>query len=139
MAGVDLTPEVEAGGASHVGAGPDVLPGSGVQAGAHRHFHEPVIGGVVVDPIQAVAEPIVGAQDGRVGVGRHPPLDALRIAGPPAQLVQTLAGPSRPVTRHTLQQRRVGREQVVALEPGRLVAHLVGRHAAAQLSIGSSG
>jgi hypothetical protein len=60
-----------------VGAGAVVGPRRGVQAVGHRDGHQFVVGGVVLDLVDAVAVAIVGAQDRLVAVGEFAP--ALRL------------------------------------------------------------
>ena len=54
MSGLDLGPHGEAGGAHDVGAGTIVGPRRGVQATGHGLGHQGVVGGVVLDRVDAV-------------------------------------------------------------------------------------
>ena len=68
-------------GANDVGTGPVVRPRGGVQAVADGDRHQLVVGGVVLDLVDAVAVAVVGVQDWLVAVGEFAPALRLRAAG----------------------------------------------------------
>ena len=105
VAAVDLVPGDDLGGPGHVGAGPVVGPGTGVEAVRDRGGHQPVVVGVVVDDVDAVAVPVVGAQLRRVAVGPPAPLDGLGRPGQPAEGPAGRRPPSRRPSRPTASAR----------------------------------
>ena len=53
-----------------MGAGPPIRPRCGMQAMRDRGRHQLVIGGLVLDDVDAVAIPVVGLQHRSVGLGQ---------------------------------------------------------------------
>lgn len=126
VAGVG-TPGVELGRAGHVRARPVVRPRRGVQAVRDRGTHQLVPGRVELHLVDAVAVPVVGAQDRRVLVRQPPVLDRLLATAEAAQLVQLGGGPAGALAFEPVEQRRVvGR--VVTDQRWNLVEDLVRRH-----------
>src|SRR5437879_3495650 len=83
-------------------------------------------GGVELDLVDAMAEPVVSMQPGWVGVRKEAPCD--RLLGPrqPADPVQEVTRPVASLALQGLAERGVGGEKVVADERRRLVQDLVG-------------
>ena len=78
------------------------LPVQARRAGlADRDVHQGVPGRVEVDLVDPVAEPVVGAQDGRVRVRLDAPALGLLGAGPAAEGGQAVDGRSAPAYRCT--------------------------------------
>ena len=76
-----------------MGARPVVGPRRGVQAVTDRHRHELVVGGVVLDLVDAVAVAVVGVQDRLIAVGQLAPALRLRAAGECAELGDLVEAP----------------------------------------------
>ena len=66
-------PDSHLGGANDVGARAIIGPGRGVQSVADRGAHQFVIGGVVLDLVDAIPVAVVGVQDRAVAVGEIAP------------------------------------------------------------------
>ncbi len=96
MPGLDLRPEVEAGGPAGVRVPVGGHPGSSLQAARDRYLHQPVPRGVEVDLVDAMAEPVVGTQDGREGIGLGAPALRLLGAGQPPELLDARVGSAVP-------------------------------------------
>src|SRR5262245_65143608 len=79
-----------------------------------------------LDLVDAMPEAVVGAEDRRVGVGEPSPRHRL-AAGLDAEPPQTLARPAGALALDRIHEDAVGGEEIVTLERGRLVQHLVGR------------
>ncbi len=108
VAGLDLAPDVELGGAGGVRAGPVVPPGGGVQAVPDGGAHQLVPVRVELDLVDPVAEAVVGAQHRRILVGQPPPLGGLLGAGQPAEGAQFGLGPAGAGPVQGSEQRGVG-------------------------------
>jgi hypothetical protein len=80
---------------------------------------------VELDLVDAVAVAVVRAQDGRVLVCQAAPLDRF-APGDLTDRADLLLGPARALPVQGLDQRAVLREDVVGLQRGNLVQHLVG-------------
>ena len=80
-------------GADDVGARPVVGPRRGVQAVADGHLHQLVVGGVVLDLVDAMAVAVMGVQDRLVAVGELAPALRLRTAGQRAELGDLVEAP----------------------------------------------
>ena len=85
MTGLDLRPQVEPSRAHNV---PAAGPGRGVQSVPHRYPQQFVPGGMKLDLVDAVAEPIMSAQLGRVTVREPSPLGSLRGTREVAKSIQ---------------------------------------------------
>ncbi len=122
MAGLDLAPGGEARRADHMRArllalepiGP-VGPGCSVQTEADRLGHQLVIGGVVIDRVDAVPEAIVRAQHRWIGVGLLAPADDLGVAGTRSEPAQLLEPPGASFALGALAEGEVEGEHVVPL------------------------
>src|SRR2546430_10128698 len=84
VAALDLRPDVEGGCACRMRAGTRFAPGQSMQPMAHRDLHQLVPGGMKLDLVDALAEPIVSAKPRRVGVGLEGPIDGLLPARQPS-------------------------------------------------------
>src|SRR5699024_4872196 len=108
------------------GTGARVGPGAGVRAVGDRVAHHPVVGGMELDLVDAVAPAIVGVQYRRAGVGQ---LRVALIVGRADQgpnLGDLVYRPVRAVPADGLDQGCVGGELVDVHARGGLVEHLVG-------------
>ena len=92
-----------------------------------RGRHQLVVVREVVDLVDPVAVPVVGAQDGRVLVGEPALLLRLLAAGQRAELAHLVLGPAGALAVQALEQGRVV-GSVVTDERRRLVGDLVGGH-----------
>src|SRR5207244_11346021 len=72
-------------------------------------------------PGEALAEPVMGTEERRVGVGLETPVDRLLSAGQPSQLVHEVVRPRGALTLERFTKRRVGFEEVVVHERRRLI------------------
>jgi hypothetical protein len=124
VAGLGGAPHVEAGRAGDVRAGPRGTPRRGVQAVLHGDRHQRMPGGMELDLVDAVAEPVVGAQPRRVLVGQPAPVLRLRRAGQDTELAHARQRPVRALTAERGQQSRIAGD-VVAGQRRRLVGHFV--------------
>ena len=70
-----------------------VGPRGGVQAVADRHRHQLVVGGVVLDLVDAVAVAVVGAQHRLVAIGELTPALRLRAARQRAEFGDLVEAP----------------------------------------------
>src|SRR5207245_11500646 len=77
--------------------------------------------GVELDLVDAVAEAVVGAQPGWIGVGLESPIDRLLGAGQRSEVVDQVVRPRRTLAFERLAQRRVRLEEVVVDKRRRLV------------------
>ena len=128
MTGLDLSPHGEAGRPHDVGAATIVRPRCGMEAAGHRFGHQRVVGGVVLDGVDAVPEAVVAVQLGLVLVGQLAPADHLRIAGPPAPGRQLGEPPVAAEPANPLHQGDVSGRHVMAGQRCGLVDDLVGSH-----------
>ena len=85
-----------------------------------------MVGRVIVDLVDAVAEAVVGAHHGRVLVGEPAQLDRLGAAGERADLARLLVDPAGALALNRLHEGHVAGVEVDALEGGSLVEDLVG-------------
>ena len=93
-----------------------VGPRRGVQAVADRDLHQLVVGGVVLDLVDAVAVAVVGAQDRLVAVGQLAPALRLRAAGERPEFGDLVEAPLPALADQRLgQDRRGGRVVVLQL------------------------
>ena len=122
-----LGPEVKAGRAAHMRTGARVRePWLGAQTVACSNRHELVVGGVVVDFVEAVADGVVRAQDRGIGVGLIGPAGG--VGGRrEASEVSYVAGGRTPAVEGP-GQHRIASQEVIAAEGWRLIADLVRRH-----------
>ena len=74
--------------------------------------HQPVIGGVIVDPVEAAPLGVEGTEPRRVLVRLAPKLGRSRATGDPAEGREVLGCVGRPLPRDRLAQGGIGREQV---------------------------
>ena len=74
--------------------------------------HQPVIGRVIVDPVEAAPLGVEGTEPRRVIIRLAPELGRSRTAGDPAEGREVLGGVGRPLPRDRLAQGGIGREQV---------------------------
>jgi hypothetical protein len=120
MAGFDVTDQVEQGRARDVSAGSSVPPRERVDPVPDAEAHHRVPGGVELDLVDALTEPIVAAKHRGVRVRLIPPDEGLA----PDQftdLAHLLVRPPRSFPLEGLDDRAVRAEEVVALERRRLV------------------
>ena len=122
VTGLDLRPQVEPSSAHNV---PAAGPGRGVQPVPHRCPQQFVPGGMELDLVDAVAEPVMRAQLGWVAVREPSPLCGLRRPRLGAKLIQLL-GLARLEAR--CHQERVRREPVHVRQPRWHVLDFVRRH-----------
>jgi hypothetical protein len=80
-----------------------------------------------LDLVDAVPEPVVRAEDGRMRVCLVAPGDRFRPTGDFAEALQTLAGPARVLALDAFCESAVFLEEIVALQRWRLVQDLVRR------------
>ncbi len=128
MTRLDLRPHGEAGGAHDVGTRAVVGPRRRVQAAGDRLGHQRVVGGVVLDGVDAVAVAVVAVQLRLVLVGQLTPADHLWIAGAATPRGQLLEAPSAAERGDAVHQGDVRGGGVVALQRSPLVEDLVGTH-----------
>ena len=100
-------PQVELRGPGHVRTRAGVPPRRGVHPGADGHVHQLVPGRVELDLVDAVAEPVVGAQHGRVLVGQPAPVLRLGGAGAAADLADLRLRPAGALAAQRVQHGRV--------------------------------
>ena len=74
--------------------------------------HQPVVGRMIVDAVEAPALGIEGAEPRRVLVGLTPKLGSGRTPGNPAESGEVFSRVGRTLTRDRLAQRGIRREQV---------------------------
>ena len=91
---------------------------------AHGNLEQAMPGRMEVDLVDPVPVAVVGAQDGRVGVGLDPPGDRLVGGGDPAQLAEAGRGPSTTLAGHGFDQGEVAAEEVLLSQRRRLVEDL---------------
>jgi hypothetical protein len=103
-----------------VGAGPVVGPRRGVQAVADGDAHQRVVGGVVLDLVDAVADTVVGVQHRAVAVGEFTPALGLRAARERPELGDLVEAPPPALADQRFGEHRRGR-RVVVLEQRDLV------------------
>ena len=96
-----------------MGAGPVVGPRRGVQAVADRDAHQLVVGGVVLDLVDAMAVAVVGVQDRPVAVGQLAPALRLRRAGQRAEFGDLVEAPLAALADQRLDEHRRGGRVVV--------------------------
>src|SRR6478752_10115429 len=87
VTGLDLRPQVEPSRARNMSA---AGPGRRMQAVPHRYPQQFVPGGMKLDLVDAVAEPVMSAQLGRITVREPPPLSGLRGTRKGAKSIQLL-------------------------------------------------
>ena len=131
MAGLDLAVQIEPRRAGDMRALARVGPWRGVQPVLDRGLHQLVIGGVEAHQIGAAAVAIMGVEFRQMPVRQRAELEILGRADPGAEIGNIVGGPFGALTRHRLDQRPVGGEQIVVGEFDRLVDHLVGDGAVA--------
>ena len=106
-----------------------LAPGQRVHGMADGQRHQVMPGGVVVDPVDTVAEAVVGAELGRVPVGEPGPLADLGAADPLAQRHRAVVAFRLPegtaLALQRLDQRPVAQEQVTVRHLRGLVLHPV--------------
>jgi hypothetical protein len=112
--------------AGNMRAGLALAPRQRVQAVRERGAHELVVGRVVVDLVDAVAEAVVRAQDRRVLVGTHAVGEHVGIAGQPPDGVGAVLGEAAALATEPLDERAVLAVGIEPLERRNLVLHLVG-------------
>ena len=128
VTGLDLSPGVEAGGSSDVGAGAVGGPRRAGKALGDRDVHEGVPGRVELDLVDARAVAVVRTQYGLDPVGLVCPQLGLCGAGEPTEPVQVLGVPAGSLALEAGQEGRVGGD-VVTDQRWRLVGDLMGRGA----------
>ncbi len=129
MAGLGLRDEVEHGSPGGMGSRPGgLLPRKSVQTAADAQLEEPVPRGVILHLVDAMAEAVVGVQNGLVAVGLVPPFEDLGAPHPLAELGRLGYGPPRLLARQGRAQHRIGGKGVVILQRGRLVEDFVRCH-----------
>jgi hypothetical protein len=96
-------------------------PGERVRLVLDADLHQLVPGRMKLNLVDAVAEAVVGPQDGRIAIGLKSPGDDLCAAGHFAEPRQPVETPGAPLAGHGLAQRDVAGEEVVVLEGRRLV------------------
>ena len=114
------SPDRHLGGAHDVGAGPIVGPRCGMQAVADRHRHQLVVGGVVLDLVDAVTVSVVGAQDRLVAVGELTPALRLLRARDRAEIGDLVDAPLAALADQRLGEHR-GCGRVVVLQRRNLI------------------
>ena len=96
--------------------------------------HQPVIGWMVLDAVEATALGIEGAEPRGMLIGLPPKLGSGGTPGNPAEGGKAFGGIGHALARDGLAQRRIRREQVYVGEDRALVEHLlalrnwIGRH-----------
>src|SRR5665213_1777098 len=102
-----------------------------------RHLHQAMPGGVELDLVDAIAETVVGAELGRVGVCLEAPGDRLLGAGEPPELAHHVLRPRAALAFQRLAEWRIRVEQVVIDEGWRLVEGLSQFRPRAQPRVGA--
>jgi hypothetical protein len=125
MAGLDLRPDRELRGATHVVTRGFALPRSTRQPLANGDVHELVVGGVVLDGVDPMAIAVVAVQHGRVLVRELATVDPLRVAHEGADPVQRLEVGRPVLSLDPFEQRTVELGRIVPDEGRRLVRDLV--------------
>ena len=109
-----------------------------MQTGRHALAHQPMVGGMELDPVAAKAFGVEGVKLRRIFVGLPAKRKHLGTAPVPAEFGQRRALLSPTVGVDSVLQRRVAFEQVDVLVGRRLVEHLVGVEGRAR-SVGNHG
>ncbi len=125
MAAFDLAPEIETARTGDVCAGLRLAPRRRVETEADRCFHQPVVGRVEFDLVDAITETVENLEFWRVCVRLKAPCDRLGAPAPLADLVQQRLGPRGAVPRDGLAKREVGFVQIVPGERRGLICDLV--------------
>ena len=107
--------------AGDVRARPRIGPRQRVDLARHRAVEQPVPGRVELDPVDPMAEPVVGDQPRLVALGAAAVRLRLGRAGDKARLAHPIDRPARAFTLQRLLQRRVETQQIDVLERNGLV------------------
>ncbi len=124
--GLHLREQQEERRPRHVGAGPRLAPGEGVEPVLDPERHQRVPGGVEFHLVDPVAVAVVRPQDRRMLVRLESPGDRLPPAHDLPERPRPALGPLRSLAPQRLGQDRVGGEEVDVLEGRRLVEDGVG-------------
>ena len=126
MPRLDLRMHEGLGPAHHVSAGSGIGPRRTVQTVAQGGVHQLVVSRVIAHQIKTPAEAVMSLQLGGVAVGQ---ITQFKVFGPAdmgRKIMNLRSAPGAAFTRHGLDQRRIGGEQVVVDQLGRHILYTMG-------------